>query len=295
MSEAISKRDLLLRSLIGRYEAVRQGARFGELKAAFTKEESDRLSLAPAVEIDSQSLSLGVGSLLEAIHSSWVSLLVAAESPPLQGVICGALPPRLRRCLTEKGVASDGIEEVVPSGEVSRALLGRLYRRLGVEGIIPQPLLPPSPLNELLTLDQPLLVRVIGVLGLYEIAALLRRQILPAVHKSVLRLLTEGEISQLKGSLQQQDILPPPKIDLIQWTSSRRRFYHLLQLRGLMRFRYCLTTAHPSLVWHLAHRLDVARGRTLFGAPQREVTLELERRLVEQLLGVVHQLKEAAL
>lgn len=239
-------------------------------------------------QLDLEAFLASISTVIAPLHYSWLLEAIQKDGPQMAALWSASLPSQF----SERVAAHFGFSGPFPKlpEPVTRFLLETLYQRIGLDQVLPVALLPPSPFNRLLTLEKRVLVRMIDFLGLYDVVALLRRTVIPALGQRVRQLLTESQNLELERALQSQDLLPPPPIDLAQWTDNSDRFNRLLQVQGLTRLGKIMARANPSLVWHIAHQLDTGRGKMLLRQSEHPVEAVLEKRLVNQLDSLLDRL-----
>jgi hypothetical protein len=239
-------------------------------------------------QLDWAAFNLPVESRFDKGHDYGVVQAKEQDGLQMPPIWCAALPhqaPALARVLQ--------VQPPLPplTEPAKRYLLQMLYQRLGFEGVLPTACLPASPLNKLTEIDKRSLVRAIDYYGIFELAALLRRTVLPAIQQQARALLSPRQRVELDRALQSQDLLPPPALELESWLADSSQLNRLLQLQGLMRLAKALAGSDSSLVWHVAHHLDIGRGRLLLRHARQPVDPVLEKRLVNQLDSLLSRLE----
>lgn len=244
-----SKSRIALSALIRRYQPSESEQLLSLLPAS--AEKFDWIGADGA-----DAFTTSISQRLRRIHYSWLAELIRKQPAELQPYWVGGLPSDLVH-----GVASFlHIEPKESPATLHRFFQQQLYLALDCDEILPEELLPPSPLNRLLNLDKKELVRFISLLGVRDLAMRLKKVVARETIVHFQRLLSETRYRYLVDSMRLQDPFPTPQWELSEWRGTARELEHLLQGRGVMRLGVALKEESPSLVWHLIRRLDTGRG-----------------------------------
>lgn len=129
--------------------------------------------------------------------------------------------------------------------------------------VLPVHCLPPSPLNALLQSNHQELTHIAEHLGLYDVAFDLRRIIDTAKIKKIYACFTQEEVNQLRKLIHSRDPVSFKSLGLQDWDGNTSSFKKTVLQRGINRLAKAFYPEHPSLKWHIVHRLDEDQG-TLF-------------------------------
>lgn len=227
---------------------------------------------------------------LAQIHYSWMTDWISRQPHPLWPYYIAALPEIARHPAARLLDSPEPLPTLSPLAR--KFLLHQLYPPFEDEAILPVELLNEPPLDQLLHLSKQELVRAIGLLGLYDLAAALRRVLEAEKHEKIRSMLPPGVSRFLDRCLTQQDPLPPPALRLERWQGGERQLARLCQQFGLRRLGGALSTSSPSLIWHLTRRLDTQRGHRLEEEAARPFELGLQRALSQQSRDAVQFLSK---
>lgn len=211
----------------------------------------------PSVDSNgANAFSTSISERLSAIHYTWIAELVESYPEQIRSYLIASLPKS-----TSEGVATLlGVEPKVSAPLIDRFFKQQIYLQLGANEILPEPLLPHSPLNQLLAFDKKELVGFISLLGVRDLATRLKTVVEQKTIAHFQRILSEERYRYLLSSMRQQDLFPAPRWELAGWQGGARELERLLQSRGLMRLGVALKEEEHSLVWHVVRRLDSGRG-----------------------------------
>jgi len=272
------KQRVAISALIGHFDPERRAAILRHLPS----EDGEAISeLAPPTPAARQSYLTSIEERIERIHYSWLAKAIGEQPALFWGHFIAALPAS-----SQKGVAHLlNVSELPPLPPITkRLLLEQLYTSMHEGDLMPPEMLGDLPL---LTLTKRQLVEVIGLLGLFDIAAALRRVLEREKKEQVRLLLSDRENRYLDRCLTQQDPWPAPSLRLERWSGSERDLARLLQQFGLKRLGAALSRSPASLLWHLSHRLDTQRGHRLEEEASSEVEIGVHRALGHQVEDAV--------
>jgi hypothetical protein len=230
-------------------------------------ERKELLSLAPTSDVDASwveadaadAFNTSISARLSQVHYSWLAKLIRGQPEELHPYWVGCLPAEL----AERTASLLHIEAKESPSLLRQFVQQQLYLALECEEVLPAPLLPPSPLNRLLSLDKKGLVDFISLLGIRDLAMRLRQVVARETIVHFQKLLSGPRYRYLMASMRLQDPFPPPHWDLTGWRGTARELERLLQERGLMRLGAALKDENSSLIWHLVRKLDTGRGERL--------------------------------
>lgn len=198
---------------------------------------------------------------LEKWHYSWISKFLE----PLDAKKRQAFMPLLN-ALQQKGVASSLNTTLVTkelSSSQKKFYKFYLFPFLKWDPVLPIEYLPKSPYNRLLTLKKNDLLKLIDLLGFYDLAHEMRRIVAKKTLKDIYTCLSQEQQVFLRQCLHAKDNVVTPNLHLENWHGDKKVLMALLHRRGITRLSLALSGQHPDLIWHLAHILDTGRGGLL--------------------------------
>ncbi len=211
-------------------------------------------------------------SSLSSIHYSWIESLLSHFPEVLQPSVSAAIG------LSNK--LDKTLENASPISPLAKSFfLTELYRLLDMGSHLPIEYLPPSPLTRLTEWKKSDIVHLIDYLGLHDLASEIRPIVNSNALKKIYTSLTPKQFHHLKTCLHKKEQLtfPPLKIDLS--TIEIKELKQLLHKRGLVRFSRSFSGEHPDLIWHIAHILDIGRGKIFV----KEVALSKDKKVTHIL------------
>ncbi len=233
--------------------------------------------------LDGQTVVLSPQDQLDGIHYSWVAERLQDEPKPLQALFLASLPEATARSLAEWLPRPD-----LPLSEpIQSFLLIGLIRRLFPHSVLPTPCIPSSPLKPLLGFPKKNLVRLVGLLGLHDLALELRQTLDKEAILTIQQLLTPMQKEVLERCMRGQDILPASAYGLSKWGAGSRELTHIAQKQGLARLGKALANEERSLLWHVAHKLDTGRGKLIIHYGTQEVSPTISKRLTGQIVDLM--------
>lgn len=138
-----------------------------------------------------------------------------------------------------------------------------LKKRLMSENILPKEQLSPSTLHLLLELPKEKIVRLIDLLGLYDLSLELRHIVEKKRLTQIFAFFTDEERALINYFAKQPVKWVPPRLMLEKWDGQKASLLLELHNRGLIRLAKALSDEDESFVWHLVHKLDVGRGKII--------------------------------
>ncbi len=248
-------RGTMLKALLGR-----RGEGLAPLHFLSSKEKEIVDTCSTPEKIDFPAL-LSIESWMKEIHYSWFYSTLSALSPQSGALFLAFFDSKDAAKLGEMlSITSSSFQ---PSPLARAYLLHFLKEKMMPKDILPEPHLPPSPLNQLLELSKDELTHLIDLLGIYDLAAELRqvvdRNLLQEIHAA----LAPVQMQFLQYASKQPLKWMPPKLNLKDWDKEKKTLQALLHKRGLYRLGKALCREDKSLQWHAVHRLDTGRGEYL--------------------------------
>lgn len=257
MGTAVRKRAAVLRSLVERFHPGGDQA----LMDHFSGREQAAMREVEVGPLQLDQLRLSRLDAVSAYHPTWIEQALTKEPPE-------------RRPLYQAAI--DG--ELAPAP--TAFLLGNLLGLLGTPAVVPLACLAEAPLQLLIHLDPRVLVRLIGYLGLIDMAGEMKKTIDSKLLREADALLADRQRRYLQQWMRESDPMPGPRHGLSAWASDIGRH---LQQSGLIRLGRALSKHDRSFIWHLAHRLDTGRGRWIMAHAQETIAPKMAERLVGQV------------
>lgn len=274
-----SKEGSFLSALISTFHPTEE-ARFFRF---FSSSIRENLPTQRPLEKKDWEETFGANGWLEPIHYSWFTPFFKSLSKPTQSIYLGLFKGEQKEKLTEE-------LHQTPSS-LSPVLVPYVSHQFKTQ-FIPEDLLltwelPPSELNALLHLSKPQLVHLIGLLGIHDLAAELRLVVDKSILGKIYAALSQEQLHFLHYCLKQPIKWTPPRLHIQKWSGEKTTLLKIVHEKGLMRFGKAISMEHPSLQWHLCHRLDTGRGNFVmncFAGKQDPAMISVFKRQVVHLV-----------
>ncbi len=195
------------------------------------------------------------------VHYSWYAPFLRSQRENDIKLFLSCLGTDQVKGLKAMLLLSNSLPTPSPAG--MEFLRKKLWGALANEEIIPVPYLPASPLNALLDLSYEGMNSLIELLSMHDLSVEIRHIIETAKIKKIYSILTKAQATFLKTLLHKKEAVTFKKMGLVNWKLDTASLRHMLTQRGLNRIAKALHRCHPSLLWHLAHRLDAEKGALL--------------------------------
>jgi hypothetical protein len=138
-----------------------------------------------------------------------------------------------------------------------------LLEKVQERDLLPVECLPENPLNALLNLNSNALGRLITCLGIHDLKVEVKQIIETAKLKYINGVLKKEQSAYLKEIFHKGEAVTFAPMGLRNWNGDAAALQTSLRQRGLNRLAKALYGKHPSLLWHLSHKLDLAEGTAL--------------------------------
>lgn len=260
-------------------------------QAAFVRflssEEREKLQQAPPSQGNPFAYIYTMEERLSVIHYSWLITFLEpfAEKDKLK--ILAALHPKQ----VEKLKRHFKIKEtpVILKPLAKKYLIHAIYEWLisDQKEFLPFEFLPDHSLNELLTLSKNELQVLVDHLGLHDLALELKHVIKSDQIKKIQQVLSKEEQTYLKSLLKVKEPLSFARLNLDKWSGEGLQLKAILHHRGFNRLAKALFGCHPSLLWHVSHRLDTGRTKILRKFFTDINNEEAHKALISQILGLI--------
>lgn len=152
---------------------------------------------------------------------------------------------------------------------------------------VPEELLPDHPFNSLLLLSKNKLQMLATYLGLHDLVLELKHVVKAEQIKKIQKILTPTEQSYVKKLLKQKEPVSFARLNLDKWDGNEEKLKKILHHRGFNRLGKALFGCHPSLLWHLCHRLDTGRTKVLRKFFTDTNNKQAQEKLIHQTLELV--------
>jgi hypothetical protein len=273
---------IMLKVLINRYNP-----KAGESLTKFLpKEELAILNSYPIHSHDLQPL-LQTQQALENMHYSWILPSLTKFSKPIRPFVIAALTPEQQAGLGQKS------REWTISSPIKKFFLNCLYHELKIDTHLPLPYLSETDLSLLGYWTKKEIVRLIDFLGIHDLASEVRRIVNQAHLKNLYSCLSDKELYYLKRCLHQKERLVSPKLGIDPSKENCQGLRAILHRRGLIRLGKALAGQQADLIWYIAHRLDIGRGKLLLQYYQTQPIANVTQILNQQVLNVINFIKKS--
>jgi hypothetical protein len=271
---------MMLRVLINRYNPKAGNA----LLKFLPKEEAQAINSQEIRSTDLTPILQQPQKTLEKIHYSWIK-------PFLQN-FPESLQPAIVATLTTEQIAGLRISSPITLSEMAKTFLTQqLYQSLKIGEHCPIEYLPETELSPLLHLTKSQLVDLIDFLGLYDLAAEVRRIVNRDHLKNIYNCLTPKQLHYLKKCLHKKEQLITPKLGIDPTQQDCTKLKQIVHRRGLLRLGKALSGQHLDLIWNIAHTLDMGRGNILLKEYQSKEVPKVTEILKQQVLNIIDFLK----
>lgn len=148
-----------------------------------------------------------------------------------------------------------------------------------VKDLLPKEALPENPLNSLINLSKSKLENLIDLLSLHDLSVEMKSLICSKRIQQLYALLTESQKSYLNLLKKKQESILFKPIGLTYWDGDEILLKKALHQRGLNRLAKALYDAHPSLIWHICHKLDIGRASVV-----QKLMKDIKNKKAQQIL-----------
>ncbi len=240
----------------------------------------------PVPSMDLKRGFLPLKKILERIHFSWFAPHLRTLSENDIRLFLSALSGEQAEGLKNVLLFSDHFPELTESAEsyIHAIFLKKLLKN---EELLPINLLPASPLNALLDLGQEQLENLVRYLGLHDLAFEMRQIIETAKLKRIFGTLTKNEKDYLQALLPQKEQVVLKRVQIQNWDGRRESLKSLIEQRGLQRLGKALYGEHPTLIFFVAHRVDISMGQELLKACTKIELAKAKQHLINQIVKIM--------
>lgn len=229
-------------------------------------------------------------SILQRVHYSWYIPFLKSFSKEECAFLLSFLPNSLSSKL-EKYFDLSKSSIILP--ETLSYYFQNLFYEYVLDSekeILPIEYLPPSELNQLLSLSKNSLIKLIDHLALYDLAVQIPKILDPKTLKNINSFLSLEKKIFLKSKQNYKEPFSFPKMSLEQ-VKDKEEFDLILHKRGLNRFAKALSVQHKSLIWSICHNLDIGRGQTLYKFCQEPSAKEIVKTITSNIMEILNIIK----
>ena len=231
------------------------------LLRCISPEFSAELEALPTLSFEGNAPIEAPEEELSQIHYSWLAPFLRSLPENEIKLFLSSLTPVQIKGLKNSLLLSNTISTPSPLG---RTFLKKiLFEAIATEDLLPISCLPQDPLNGLLELTSEELSSLIDLLSMHDLSIEIRHIIETSKLKEIYGLLTKAQTTFLKTLLHKREPVSFKKMGLLAWKGDREDLTSMLLQRGINRIAKALYGKSPSLLWHIAHRLDADKGQLM--------------------------------
>lgn len=200
---------------------------------------------------------------LSRVHYSWLITFLEPFAEADKRMILSSLEKTQAAKLKNHFKIKDSSSPL--KGVAKNYLVSAVYEWLvsDQKEFLPIEFLPDHPLNPLLDLSKQELQHLVDYLGLHDLAMELKHVIKSDQIKKIQKVITKEEQEFVKSLLKKKEPLTFARLNLDGWNGDGEKLKAILHHRGFNRLAKALFGCHPSLLWHITHRLDTGRTKIL--------------------------------
>ena len=226
---------------------------------------------------------------LAKIHYSWLAPFLRSLPENEVKLFLSTLNPSQIQGLRTTLLLSNSLP--TPSGLGATFLRKTLLGAIATEDLLPVACLPDDPLNGLLGLTIEELESLIDLLSMHDLSIEIRHIIETSKLKEIYALLTKAQTTFLKTLLHKKEPVSFKKMGLLAWKGDRESLSSMLTQRGVNRIAKALYEKNPSLLWHIAHRLDIDKGQLMIKLCSALDHPRASSLLCDQVIELMHALQ----
>lgn len=178
-----------------------------------------------------------------------------------------------------------------PSGFTQLFLSHYLKNKMLPQSVLPQELIPNSPMSSLLKISQKHLLILVDLLGLYDLAADMKQIVDKQLLQKVQSVLSSEQNQFLQYCSQRPSKWVSPRLGLSGWNGEKKTLETLLHSRGLSRLAKAMAQEEVSYRWYLVHRFDTSRGNILLKELKNPVDAHLVPFFKGQVFDILQRFK----
>ena len=231
-----------------------------------------------------------IRKMFHRIHYSWLSELFSNFPKDKQALYLRALNSSQSKGLSS--LLGTSFKQAPIPKLASEYLLGSLTLAHPLATEVQREFLEKSSFSPLLDFDKSRLVNLIDLLGIFDLAAEVKKVVEKTRLKEVYLWLNQQQQAFLKNCLRQEDVLTEERQGIHSWTKNQKAFLHKIHLKGLARFSQALKGESSKLVWHLTRTLDKGRGEVILKSLEKVEKSDLQSALQKQVFSTHKFLSE---
>jgi hypothetical protein len=226
---------------------------------------------------------------LEKVHFSWLAPFLRSLSENEIKIFLACLSAVQIQGLKSALLLANTLPTLSDIGTLF--LRKTLFDQIAPPDLMPSSCLPVDPLNSLLELSYEELSSLIDLLSMHDLSVEIRHIIETAKLKEIYALLSKAQTTFLKTLLHKKEAVSFKKIGLLNWKGDREGLRSMLLQRGINRIAKALYGRSPSLLWYVAHRLDIETGQILLNLCTALDHPRASVLLADQIVELVNALK----
>ncbi|WP_194848001.1 hypothetical protein [Candidatus Neptunochlamydia vexilliferae] len=252
-----------------------------------TPQEQAKLNAFPPPRTDPLSHPYSMEERVGGIHYSWLIPFLEPFGESDKSLILSALEKTPAQKLQNHFKTSLTLSPLKPPAK--NYLLSAIYCWLNADQkeFLPLEFLPDHPLNAILSLSKKELQTLVDYLGLHDLAIELKHVIKAEQIKKIQKVLSQKEQEYLKNLLKTKEPLSFSRLNLDGWGGDEEELKSILHHRGFNRLGKALFGCHPSLLWHICHKLDTGRANILKKFFIDIKNEQAHQALIQQTLGLI--------
>jgi hypothetical protein len=259
------------------------------LLRCLSPELSKELEHLPTCSHDPRKGIEPLEEFLSQIHFSWLApFLRSLPENEIKLFLCCLTPEQIKG-LKQSLLLSNTLPSPTSIGKTY--LKKTLFDQIADTELIPISCLPADPLNVLLELSSEELSSMIDLLSMHDLSIEIKHVIETTKLKQIHGLLSKAQMTFLKTLLHKKEPVSFKKMGLLNWKGDPEALRSMLLQRGINRIAKALYGRDPSLLWHVAHRLDSEKGQLLINLCTALDHPRASLLLSEQVIELINALK----
>ncbi len=226
---------------------------------------------------------------LTQVHYSWLAPILRSLPENEIKLFLSSLSSEQIQGLKHTLMLSNALPATTSLGH--QYLRKTFFEMIAREDLVPVSCLPADELNCLFDLSLPEFESLIDLLSMHDLSVEIRHIIETAKLKEIYALLSKAQTTFLKTLVHKKEPVTFKKMGLVAWNGDQEALQSLLLQRGINRVAKALYGRNPSLIWHIAHRLDAEKGQLLMKLCTALDHPRASALLTEQIVELVNALK----
>ena len=158
--------------------------------------------------------------------------------------------------------------------------------------LLPKTFLPKNELSVLTRISKDELVRMIDLLGIYDLTDETRTILDNKQIKAIYKCLTPTQRKFSNYCLHQREKIASSRLNLSNWNGDSDELQRRIHLRGIARLGKALSGQDEQLIWYIVHTLDTGRGHLLQKNIEKEAVPKVTPALSQQVLQTLNHLQK---